>query len=700
MAIRSMSKAPQCKMGSAAYRHTDGPLFSCCKTALGYNYCSKSPTIPPMTTNEIRTAYLKFFADRGHAIIPRANLVPREDATTLFTGSGMQPMIPYLLGETHSDGVRLVDSQVCFRADDIDEVGDNRHTTAFEMLGNWSLGDYFKGEQVPWMFEFLTDIVGLDPAKLYVTCFIGAPEYDIPKDIEAAKIWQKLFKQKGIEAGVADIGSEADGYKRGMKSGERIFYYDGSKNWWSRNGRPETTPIGDPCGPDSEMFYDFGTKHDPKWGPHCHPNCDCGRFVELGNNVFMAYKKVADGKFEPLPAPNIDHGSGLERIAAAAINDPDVFKISLHYPVIHKLEELSGRKYEDNLVSMRIITDHLKAAVFLAVDGVVPSNTDQGYVMRRFLRRAIRQALALDLREDFLEIVVSVITEIYRDDFPEVAAREQSIIHTLVQEEKQFRRTLERGLRMFTIYVKPGREYDTKTASLEEIAEKTGHSTPVLTTLTGQIVFTLFDTYGFPPELSLEEARDKHIKVDPDWKKDFDLLLKEQKERSRTATVGQFKGGLADHSDISVKYHTATHLMYKALRIVLGDHVVQRGSNITPERLRFDFSHGEKMTTEQIAEVERIVNEQIAKDWPMGFREITTVQAFEEGALGAFGDKYGYSVKVYTAGDPEGEWYSKEICGGPHVEHTGALAEHGKKFKIKKEESSSAGIRRIKAVLQ
>jgi len=629
-----------------------------------------------MTTNEIRTAYLKFFADRGHAVIPRANLVPREDATTLFTGSGMQPMIPYLLGETHPDGVRLVDSQVCFRADDIDEVGDNRHTTAFEMLGNWSLGDYFKSEQVPWMFEFLTEIVGLDPKKLYITCFIGAPEYDIPKDTEAAKIWQGLFKQKGIDAGVAEIGPEADGYRRGMKSGERIFYYDGSKNWWSRNGRPETTPIGDPCGPDSEMFYDFGTKHDPKWGAHCHPNCDCGRFVELGNNVFMAYKKVADGKFEPLKAPNIDHGSGLERIAAAAINDPDVFKISLHYPVIQKLEALSGRSYSDNQVAMRIITDHLKAAVFLAVDGVVPSNTDQGYVMRRFLRRAIRQALALDLREDFLELVVPVITEIYRDDFPEVAAREQSIIHTLVQEEKQFRKTLERGVKEF-------------------VKMTIGDST-----LTGEIIFTLFDTYGFPSELSLEEARDKQVKVDPDWKKDFDKLLKEQKERSRTATVGQFKGGLADHSDISVKYHTATHLMYKALRLVLGDHVIQRGSNITPERLRFDFSHGEKMTPEQIAEVEKIVNENIAKDWPMGFREIPTEQAFKEGALGAFGDKYGDSVKVYTAGDPKGEWYSKEICGGPHVEHTGALAEHDKKFKIKKEESSSAGIRRIKAVLQ
>jgi alanyl-tRNA synthetase len=627
-----------------------------------------------MTANEIRSAYLKFFADRGHTIIPRANIVPQEDATTLFTGSGMQPMIPYLLGETHPDGKRLVDSQVCFRAEDIDEVGDNRHTTLFEMLGNWSLGDYFKSEQIPWMFEFLTSVVGLDPEKLYITCFIGAPKYDIPKDTEAAHIWQKLFAAKKIKADIADIGSEADGYARGIKPGERIFYYDGSKNWWSRNGGPETTPIGDPCGPDSEMFFDFGTPHDPKWGKHCHPNCDCGRFMEIGNNVFMGYKKVGKGKFEPLASPNIDHGSGLERIAAAAEGSGDVYRISLLWPIVHQLEELSGFTYDQNPVAMRIIADHLRAATFLAVDGVVPTNTAQGYVMRRFIRRAIRQALALGLREDFLELIVPVITELYRDDYPEVAAHEDLIIQTLVREEKQFRQTLERGVREF-----------------DKVAE---HG------LTGYEVFKLFDTYGFPYELTLEEAHDKKIKISSQWKQQFDKLMTEQKDRSRTATVGQFKGGLADHGDISVKYHTATHLMYKALRLVLGDHVMQRGSNITPERLRFDFSHPEKMTPEQIAEVEQLVNTNIERDWPMGWREVPTDEAFKEGALGAFGDKYGASVKVYTAGDPAGEWYSKEICGGPHVEHTGLLAEGGKRFKIKKEESSSAGVRRIKAVLE
>ena len=657
-----------------------------------------------MNAQDVRAQYLKFFADRKHAIIPRANLVPKEDATTLFTGSGMQPMIPYLLGEKHPDGVRLADSQVCFRADDIDEVGDNRHTTAFEMLGNWSLGDYFKAEQVPWMFEFLVEVVGLDPGKLYVTCFIGAPEYDIPKDTEAAKIWQTLFANKKIKAEVADIGSESQGYARGMKPGERIFYYDGSKNWWSRNGSPATTPIGDPCGPDSEMFYRFGDQNDlshtaeqvKNFGEHCHPNCDCGRFMEIGNNVFMAYKKVAEGKFEPLAAPNIDHGAGLERIAAAAINDPDVFNISLHLPVIQKLEQLSGRSYAQNLVAMRIVTDHLKATAFLAVDGVVPSNTAQGYVMRRFIRRAIRQALSLGLQDDFFAELIPVITRLYRDDFPEFAEREQEVIGVLMAEESQFRKTLGRGVKMiehsFLQIVGPIQDAGTDKVKvdLQPIPGKK---------MTGKIIFQLFDTFGFPYELSVEEAQRFGIELDDHWRKDFDNLMTEQKDRSRTATVGQFKGGLSDHSDTSIKYHTATHLMYKALRIVLGEHVVQRGSNITPERLRFDFSHGEKMTSEQIAEVEQIVNNNIAKDWPMGFREIPTTQARREGALGAFGDKYGDTVKVYTAGDPDGQWYSKEICGGPHVGHTGVLAEGGLVFKIKKEESSSSGIRRIKAVI-
>ncbi len=626
-----------------------------------------------MTTQEIRSAYLKFFAERRHVVIPRANLVPQEDATTLFTGSGMQPLLPYLLGTRHPAGDRVVDSQPAFRAEDIEEIGDNRHTTFFEMLGNWSFGAYFKDEQIPWMFEFLTEIVGLDPNKIYVTCFIGAPEFGIAKDAEAAEIWQRLFETKGIKAKVAEIGSEAAGYGRGMHKDERIFYYDGSKNWWSRGGKPATTPIGDPCGPDSEMFYDFGTPHDPEFGEHCHPNCDCGRFMELGNNVFMTYVKETQKSFVPLKSQNIDHGSGLERIAAAAIDSPDVYRISLIWPIIVELEKLSGKSYETSTAPMRIIADHLRAATFLAVDGVVPSNNQQGYVLRRLVRRAIRQAHALGLTDDFLKHAIPVITKLYRDDYPEVAQREFEVIDVLVREEAQFRKTLERGVREF---------------------EKLSNGS-----LNGESIFLLSDTYGFPWELTIEEAKERQIDIDIDWRQDFDRLMAEQKERSRTASAGQFKGGLADHSEMSVKYHTATHLLYKALRLVLGDHVVQRGSNITPERLRFDFSHGEKMTTEQVAKVEQIVNEQITKDWPMGFREIPTEQAFAEGALGAFGDKYGDTVKVYTAGDPDGDWYSKEICGGPHVEHTGALAADGKRFKILKEESSSSGVRRIKAGL-
>jgi alanyl-tRNA synthetase len=635
-----------------------------------------------MTANEIRSAYLKFFTDRGHTIIPRASLVPQEDATTLFTGSGMQPLLPYLLGAKHPAGTRLVDSQPAFRAEDIDEVGDNRHTTMFEMLGNWSLGDYFVEEQLPWFWEFLTDVVKLDPERLYVTAFGGDKKYDIPKDEKATGIWTKLFKDKGIDAQVATIGSEADGYRRGIKDGERIFYYDAKKNWWSRAGVPGNMPAGEPGGPDSEVFFRFGDLDDlthtkeekAKWGEHCHPNCDCGRFMEIGNSVFMLYVKQEDGGFAKLPSPNVDFGGGLERIAAAEEGSGDMFKISLLWPVIEELQSLSGFKYAEHPFAMRVIADHLRAAVWLATDGVVPSNTAQGYVMRRFLRRAIRQALSLGLKEDFLEVIVPVITQLYRDDYPEIAAQEESIIHTLVREEKQFRQTLERGVREFDKLAARG--------------------------LTGYEVFKLFDTYGFPFELTLEEAEDKHITISKQWREQFDKLMAEQKERSRTATVGQFKGGLADHGDISVKYHTATHLMYKALRLVLGDHVVQRGSNITPERLRFDFSHPEKMTSDQIAKVEAIVNENIDRDWPMGWREVPTAEAFKEGALGAFGDKYGDSVKVYTAGDPEGEWYSKEICGGPHVPHTGVLAEDGKHFKIKKEESSSAGVRRIKAVLE
>jgi alanyl-tRNA synthetase len=410
----------------------------------------------------------------------------------------MQPMIPYLLGETHPEGSRVVDSQTCLRAQDIDEVGDNRHTTFFEMLGNWSLGDYSKAEQVPWMFAFLTDVVKLDPSKLYITCFIGAPEYDIPKDTEAAEMWQKLFTDKGLSNGAADIGSEEDGYKRGIKEGERIFYYDGSKNWWSRNGNPENTPVGDPCGPDSEMFYDFGTPHNSEYGEYCHPNCDCGRFMEIGNNVFMDYRKVAEGQFEPLEKPNIDHGSGLERIAAAANNDPDIFKISLMWPIIVKLEKISSKTYDSNTNAMRVIADHLRAATFLAVDGIVPSNKEQGYVMRRLIRRAVRFAFDLGVEQNFLEQIVPVIADMYEADYSDVKAKRDDVIVVLVREEKAFRQTLRKGIHEFGKMTKDGQS------------------------MTGEIIFKLYDTYGFPVELSTEEAFKAGVNVPDDWRMQFE----------------------------------------------------------------------------------------------------------------------------------------------------------------------------------
>jgi len=629
-----------------------------------------------MNAQDIRNSYLKFFEERGHKVVPRALLVPQNDPSTLFTGSGMQPMIPYLLGETHPDGKRIADSQTCLRAQDIEEVGDNRHTTFFEMLGNWSLGDYFKSEQIPWMWEFLTEVVKLDPAKLYITCFIGAPEYDIPKDTEAAEMWAKLFAEKGLSNGVADIGSEADGYERGIKEGERIFYYDGSKNWWSRNGKPESTPVGDPCGPDSEMFYDFGTPHNPEYGEHCHPNCDCGRFMEIGNNVFMAYRKEAEGKFVPLEKPNIDQGSGLERIAAAANDNADVFKISLLWPIIEKLEKTSGKTYDTHTNAMRVIADHLRAATFLAVDGVVPSNKEQGYVMRRLVRRAVRFAFDLGIEQNFLPEVVPIIAELYESDMPDLAASRNKVIEVLVKEEKVFRQTLRKGI-----------------AELQKLAGST---------VNGVDIFKLYDTYGFPVELSTEEAFKQGIELSENWLQEFEAHMAEQRVRSQTAAKGVFKGGLGGQTMQHRKYHTATHLMYQALRQTLGDHVIQHGSNITEERLRFDFSHPDKLTPEQIKQVEDIVNEQIQEDLRVSFAEYPTdVARGKMGALGAFGDRYGDTVKVYKMiADGADKPFSFEICGGPHVDHTMQLAEDDKRFKILKEESSSAGIRRIKAVLQ
>jgi len=631
-----------------------------------------------MTAQEIRNKYIQFFEERGHKLIPRALVVPKEDPTTLFTGSGMQPLLPYLLGQEHPDGVRLVDSQTCLRSQDIDEVGDNSHTTFFEMLGNWSLGDYFKKQQIRWFFEFLVHEVGLDPNKIYATCFIGDEKQGIPKDTESAEIWIELYKEHGIDAKVVELGSADNGDKLGMQGG-RIFFYDDGENWWSRGGDIAKTPMGDPCGPDSEVFYDFGEDlHDEsKWGK-AHPANDSGRFMEIGNQVFMQYQRTEKG-FIPLPKQNVDFGGGLERIAAAKLGSPDVFKISLLWPIIEKLEKLSKKKYDDYKVEMRVIADHLRGAMFLAVDGVKPSNKEQGYVMRRMMRRAILKAFNLGIEQNFVQEIAPVIAGLYKNDFPELLEREESVILMLAKEEKTFKQTLRKGLREFNKLTTEG--------------------------MNGEVMFMLYDTYGFPSELSIEEAEKQEITVSENVQAEFDTKMKEQRERSQTATKGTFKGGLGGQQLIHKKYHTATHLMYQALRDVLGDHVVQHGSNVTEERLRFDFSHGDKMTPEQIEQVETIVNEQIGKDLQVNWQEYPTKVAIDEkGALGQFGDRYGDKVKIYSMKDPispdEERPFSFEICGGPHVDHTLQLFEDGKKFKIKKEQSSSAGIRRVKAILQ
>jgi alanyl-tRNA synthetase len=633
-----------------------------------------------MTAQEIRNKYLEFFEQRGHTVIPRAPLVLHNDPTTLFTGSGMQQLMPYLLGQDHPDGKRIVDSQTCLRAQDIEEVGDNRHTTFFEMLGNWSLGDYFKAEQFPWIFEFLTDAVGLDPHKLYITTFLGHEAFGIPKDTESGAIWKKLFADKGIETGEMEIGTEADGYQKGMVSGARIFYYAADKNWWYRGKNIEDMPVGEPVGPSSEIFYEFDyIEHNTAYGPKCHPNCDCGRFVEIGNNVLMQYVRRENG-FESLPNKNIDFGGGLERIAMAAIDSADAFKSSILWPIVEKLEAISGKKYDSHSASMRVIADHLRGAAFLAVDGVVPSNKEQGYVMRRLMRRAIRFAFDLGIEQNFVEQVVPVIADLYIDDYPEVKESRERVIEVLVKEEKAFRQTLRNGVRL-----------------IDKLVEANG----ILRLVSGVDLFTLYDTHGFPVELAAEEIVTRggdNITLSPTWQEEFDHQMREQRERSKTAAKGAFKGGLGGQTLQHKKYHTATHLLQSALRQLFGPELRQHGSNITEERLRFDFNHDEKLMPEQIAQLEELVNGWIAEDLPVAFTEYPTQQALEMGAIGPFGERYGETVKVYQMG-PDTHVVSLEICGGPHVDHTGQLAEDGKKFKIIKEESSSAGIRRIKAVL-
>jgi alanyl-tRNA synthetase len=650
-----------------------------------------------MKSGVIRQKYLDFFRAREHAIIPSASIVPHGDPTTLFTGSGMQPLVPYLLGKPHPKGTRLADSQKCFRAEDIEEVGDNRHTTFFEMLGNWSLGDYFKDEQLSWFFAFLTEELKLNPENLYVTVFDGDSAHGVPRDEESINRWKSLFAEKGIEAEFARMGDRNTAAARGMKGGERIFSY-GTSNWWSRAGAPENMPEGEPGGPDSEVFYDFGAttgltpstgsgqasagsvRHDKKFGEHCHPNCDCGRFLEIGNSVFMEYIKTKNG-FEKLPKQNVDFGGGLERLTAAANGDPDIFKIDSLYTIIEHLEKESGHTYGDAkyTAAFRIIADHVRGAAVMIANGTLPGNAEQGYFVRRLIRRSVRYADMLGVREGSLAGIVDILNDTYGEYYSEISEHLQEVKDAVKSEEVKFRSTILRGMK-----------------ELEKLLAKDP-------TISGRDAFILFTTYGFPVELTEEIAAEQGGTVERDM---FKKEMERHQQLSRTGAEQKFKGGLADHSEKTTQLHTTHHLLLKALQIVLGEHVKQRGSNITGDRLRIDFSHGEKLTNEQKAEIERIVNEKIAEGLPVVATVMPREDAEKLGAEQEFGQKYPDEVTVYSIGPRDAarenpkfsEAFSIEFCGGPHVGNTSEIGKSGA-FKIQKEEASSAGVRRIKGVL-
>ncbi|MHB1769803.1 MAG: alanine--tRNA ligase [Minisyncoccota bacterium] len=611
-----------------------------------------------MTVSDVRERYLDFFRARNHAVIPSAPIVPANDPTTLFTSSGMQPLVPYLLGKDHPEGKRLADVQLSFRADDIAEIGDNRHTTFFEMLGNWSLGDYFKREQLPWFFEFLTDAkvgIGLEKDRIYVTTFSGDEESGMEADTESADIWKKI--------GVSD---------------DHIFAYGARKNWWSRSGVPAQMPAGEIGGPDSEVFYDFGSPHDETFGKECHPNCDCGRFVEIGNSVFMQFIKKPDGSFGELPKKNVDFGGGLERLTAAARGNPDIFLIDVFDTAREVLTTRSGRTYgsdEAATRSFRIVLDHMRSAAVFIASGIHPSNTEQGYVLRRLIRRALVETDTLGIKDMVLAEVAEGFGAAYADAYPFIRGAAAHIRETLMKEEAQFRKTLSNGLREL---------------------EKMGSTIDA---------FTLFTTYGFPIELTEEIARGRGVPIDSEAVR---RKFEEHQARSRAGAAQKFTGGLANHEAQTLRYHTAHHLLLKALQMVLGPEVHQRGSNITSERLRLDFSYGGKMTAEQKEKVEAIVNQKIAEQLPVTCTVMKKEEAEQLGAEHEFGATYPAQVSVYSIGpkdateiDPKfTEAFSIEFCGGPHVRNTAELAADGKRFKIQKEEASAAGIRRIKAVLE
>ncbi len=583
-----------------------------------------------MNAIDIRNKFLNYFKAHNHNIIPSAPLIPENDPSVLFTTAGMHPLVPYLLGEKHPAGTRLADYQKCLRTVDIDEVGDNRHLTFFEMLGNWSLGDYFKEESIKYSMEFLTKELNIPIEKLSVTCFKG--DNDAPRDEETAKIWESVGMPK-----------------------ERIYFFGKDDNWWIAGD------VG-PCGPDTEIFYDTGKEPCSK---DCNPSCGCGKYVEIWNNVFMEYYKHEDGTYTKLKQRNVDTGLGLERINMLLQGKETPFDTEVFKPIMDKLQELAK---EDNISSRRIVAEHLRSSMMIIADGGKPSNIDRGYILRRLIRRMIRHLnkLGIDLSSliDLINLNIQNLGEMY----PELIENKENIINTIIEEKDKFVKTLENGERELQ-------------KELNKLKEKN------MDTLSAETVFRLYETYGFPPEVTKEIAEENNFSVDLET---FDKLFKEHQEKSRLGSEQKFKGGLADQSEETICYHTATHLLHKALQIVLGEHATQRGSNITQERLRFDFAHPQKVTKEELDEVERIVNEQIKRDLKVTCEEMSYEDAKKSGAMGLFESKYGDRVKVYTIGD-----FSKEICGGPHVEHTGVLGT----FKIKKEEASSAGVRRIKAIL-
>lgn len=634
-------------------------------TTASQNIRSQTSTDLLNDPNALRQSYLDCMKELGSVVVPSASLLPENDPTTLFTGSGMQPMIPYLLGEKHPAGNDVANTQKCLRTGDIDEVGDNSHLTFFEMMGRWAFGAdpaRYKGDQLRYIWKWQVEVLGMNPAHLYVSVYRGNSAMGIARDDEAIALWTELFTSVGIAPVVED-----DPWTHGASRGGRIFVYDEKENWWSRAGVPEKMPAGEPGGPDSEMFYDFEPAGDPK----DHPATDTPRFLEIGNNVFMSYRRTAEG-FTPLARPNIDYGGGLERVCAAVNGNPDIYATAFFRSPMQKLEELTGTTYAAATREFRIILDHTRAATFLIGDGADPSNTDAGYITRRLMRRAIRTALKLGLDKPFM----AQLSSLYIDEataYPSLSQGRERILSVVTGEEKQFLKTLDSGERNIKRHI----EYNKR--------------------VTGAEAFGFYETYGYPRELTEELLAEHGLSLDEP--EGFATAANEHAEKSRTAAAGKFKGGLADHSEKTTALHSATHLLLAGLQKVLGPHVHQKGSNITPERARFDFSHGEKMTDEEKAAVEKYVNEAIAAQAAMTVVEMPKQQAMDEGVEGSFWEKYPDTVRVFAFTDDAGTSWSRELCGGPHVPNTSALGTFGT-FKIAKEESSSQGVRRIKAVLE